>query len=294
MLSSNWKFLLTSAFMRENWFILPQYIDANALMVMSLLEGKSDFLSADSERLVYDMRAGNGTAVWGLKENGFDKLPQNSVAIFPVSGSMLKNGTWCSYGTTEIEQFMAEAAAHKNIVGAVLYIDSPGGEASSVAPMHRGIDAFKVKGKPVVSLCDMCASAAYYTAIKTDFILAENDISSEIGSIGVMCDFWDASPVLEKNGYKHHRIKPPESADKNAAFEAALRGEYDQINEEILSPLAQKFQNDVKEARGARLKTETAGILSGKVFFAKDALTYGLIDGFGDLNKAVQLVIELS
>ena len=292
-LNSNWKLLLANALMHEKWFISPQYIDANALTVISLLEGKPNFMLSGSERPDYEMATGNGTAIRGIRDD-WSKLPQNSVAIFPVRGSMMKHGTWCSYGTEEIEQFMAIAAEQKNIVGAVLQIDSGGGLVSSVAPMHRGIEAFKLKGKPVVSACDLCCSAAYYTAIKTDYILAENDISPELGSIGVMIDFWDASPVLEKNGYVHHRIKAAESADKNTAFEKALKGEYDEIISEYLSPLAQKFQNDVKEARGARLKADTPGILSGKTFYAKDAFTYGLIDGFGDLNRAVQLVIELS
>ena len=292
-LSGNWKLLLANSLMREKWFISPQYVDANALMIISLLEGKSNFLLSGENRPAYEMSAGNGTAIWGIRDD-WSKLPQNSVAVFPVRGSMMKHGTWCSYGTEEIERFMAFAAQQKNVAGAVLQIDSPGGEVASVAPMHRGIEAFKAKGKSVVSVCDDCFSAAYYTAIKTDFILAENDISSGFGSIGVAWDFWDVSPVLKKAGYVHYNIKAAESFDKNVAFEKALEGDYEQIITEFLSPLAQKFQNDVKEARGARLKTETPGILSGKTFFAKDAFTYGMIDGFGDLNRAVQLVLELS
>ncbi len=291
-LNGNWGFMLLNSLMREKWFVLPQYIDAQALAIINILNKQDNTILTEMNRPDYQMAVGTGTAVRGISD--LESIPKNSVAVFPVKGSMMKNGTLCSYGTEEIEAFMNQAAEHPNVVGAVLQIDSPGGEVASVAPMHRGIEAFKAKGKPVVSVCDACFSAAYYTAIKTDFILAENDISSQFGSIGVMCDFWDATPVFEKLGYVHHRIKPPESKEKNAPFEAALAGKYEQVISEELSPLAQKFQNDVKDARGSKLKAETPGILSGKIFMAKDAFAYGLIDGFGDLNRAVQLVLELS
>ncbi|MDR1544124.1 MAG: S49 family peptidase [Prevotellaceae bacterium] len=291
ILKNNWQFHLANSLMRGNWFIDPQFMTSQAEIVVNLLNKKEINISA--ERAEYDMLWGNGTAIYGIREE-WKLLPKNSVAIFPIKGTMFKEGTWCSYGTEEIEQYMKTAAAQSNIVGAVLTINSPGGEVSAVAPMHRGIKAFKEAGKPVVSTCDTCMSAAYYAAIETDLILADNDISADFGSIGVMSNFIDAQQVYEKQGYVFHRIKAEESADKNVAFEKALKGDYEMLKSEALSPLAIKFQNDVKQARGAKLNLDTSGILNGKTFYAKKALEVGLIDGFGDINKAVQLVIELS
>ncbi|MDR0874218.1 MAG: S49 family peptidase [Prevotellaceae bacterium] len=295
-LHSNWQFLLANALMRGQWFIAPQYVAAHSELIANMLNKQSPFSVEQpllSNRPDYVMQAGNGQVIWGIRKN-FSEIPKNSVAIFPLKGTMMKDGTWCSYGTEEIEMFMQAAAAQPNVVGMVLHIDSPGGEVGSIAPIHRGIDYFAKQGKPVVSVCDYCYSAGYYAAIKTDLILAENDISSDFGSIGTMLDFIDSMPILEKAGYVHHRIKADESSDKNTAFEQALKGDYTAIKTEMLSPLAQKFQADVKAARGARLKADTPGILNGKTFFAKDALAVGLIDDFGDLNKAVQLVLELA
>jgi len=290
-LKDNWGFLLTDTIHRGAFFLLPQLAIEFSAKIDELLSGVNG--GALQERPDYSMRSGNGTAVWGIRDN-FDQLPKNSVAIFPIQGTMLKDGSLCTYGTAEIEQFMQQAAANKNVVAAVLDIDSGGGAVNAVAPMLRGVNYFQKAGKPVIAHCDVCCSAAYYAAAKCDFIMADNLISTEFGSIGVMMQFVDTTPILEAAGAKKHIIIADESSDKNQAFILALEGKYDLIKKEYMSPMAIQFQSDVKKMRGAKLKTETPGILSGKTFFATDAIKYGLADGMGSLMDAVQLAIELS
>lgn len=291
-LKDNWNFLLADSLLRGTWFIQPELAFNSTEQILSILDNKI-FGASTENRLEYYMSVSNGSVISGLKES-FDKSPKNSVAIFPIQGSMMKDGTFCTYGMSEIEQFMQMAANHKNIVGAVLDIHSGGGSTAAVAPILRGIDEFKSKNKPVIASADVCCSAAYWAASACDFIMADNTISSEFGSIGVMMQFIDMMPALEASGRKVHTIYAPESSDKNAAFELALKGEYDKIKTEMLSPLAQNFQKNVKANRGSKLNLETPGILSGKTFFAEEALKIGFIDGIGNLSKAIQLALELA
>lgn len=292
-LNPNWQHILANSLLRGEWMIHPKFTVGNKDLIEKLINPTPTAEYAMIERQPYAASFSNGlNSPQPLNEA--NKPAPGAVAIFPIQGTMLKAGTMCAYGTEEIEAFMTEAAASDKIIGAVLLIDSPGGEVASVAPIHRGIKAFRDAGKPIVSVADSCMSAAYYAAIHTDYIFAENDISSEFGSIGVMMDFWDTTPLLEAEGYIHHRIKAPESNAKNKAFELALKGDYSLIQNETLSPLARKFQNDVRAARAERLDTEAEGILNGKTYFARDAAKLGLIDGFCSLDKAVKLVIELA
>ena len=149
-------------------------------------------------------------------------------------------------------------------------------------------------GKPVISSADLSASAAYWIASASDHIMANNNISAEFGSIGVMMSFADVQPYYEKQGVKFHTIYAPESNYKNRPFEKALKGDYDEIKQEELSPLAIKFQNAVKANRGDKLKEETAGILNGKMFYAEQAKEVGLIDSIGSLDEAVQMAADMS
>ena len=94
------------------------------------------------------------------------------VAIIPLHGTMIKYGTMCAYGADEIAEAIDEAAADKKVMGIVLDIDSGGGAVDAVAPLVDAIRRTKAMGKPVVACCDLCASAAYWTACECNEIMA--------------------------------------------------------------------------------------------------------------------------
>ena len=216
------------------------------------------------------------------------------VAIIPLHGTMIKYGTMCAYGADEIAEAIDEAADDKKVMGIVLDIDSGGGAVDAVAPLVDAIRRTKAMGKPVVACCDLCASAAYWTACECNEIMAANAISSEFGSIGVMMQFPDYAKYYEKEGIKVHTIYSNLSAYKNAPFEAAKKGEYESIKAEELDPLARKFQANVRAKRAGKLDENVEGILNGKVFYAEDALKNGLIDSIGTLDRAVSRVREIA
>ena len=224
---------------------------------------------------------------------GFGKAPEGSVAVVTLRGDMMKEGTMCSYGTEEIAAVIREAADAKNIIGIRLDIDSGGGAVDAIAPMLQAIAYSQAKGKPVVASCDLCASAAYYVACQCNRIVADNAISAEFGSIGVMMQFPDYAKYYEQKGIRIHTIYSNLSDWKNAPFEAARRGDYASIKAEQLDPLARQFQEAVK-ARRQQLDQSVDGILNGRMFYAQNALAHGLIDQVGTAAEATELVRRLS
>lgn len=224
----------------------------------------------------------------------FDEAPEGSVAVIPLKGDMLKEGTWCSYGTEELASLLMEAVRSENIIGTVLDVDSGGGSVDAIAPLLTAIGESRAAGKPVVAGCDLCASAAYYVACHANRVVAVNDLSAEFGSIGVMIQFADYQKYYEERGIKIHTVYSDLSGYKNAPFEAALKGDYKAIKDEMLNPLAQQFQQAVRSQRPA-LDEKTEGVLNGRMFFARDALKVGLIDRVGNgLQTAIDEVVSLS
>lgn len=213
-------------------------------------------------------------------------LPEGTVAVISLDGVMLKWGGLCSYGTEELAQVFALDLQHPRVAGGIIKIDSGGGGVDAIAPFTRVLQSTQ---KPVVALADMAASAAYYTAIYADLVMADNDISSEFGSIGVMVSFADYQEYYEKQGIKLHTIYAPESTHKNRDFEKALKGEYEDMQQHGLSPLAQKFQAAVRQQRPS-LKADVEGILNGRMFYAEEALEHGLIDAIGSLGEALEFI----
>lgn len=304
-LAANWQYLLISQLIKGKFFLRPDIALAMGSRVSRIFASEDSGSAAETEerqieilcidpsgkekRMLYNEDPNEGMA------SRYDEVPKGSVAIIPVKGTMLKYGTYCDYGATELADFMLEAAAHKNIGSIVLDIDSGGGAVDAVAPLAQAVrrtrQSFK---KPIVSSVDMACSAAYWVASETEHIIADNAISAEVGSIGVMMSFYDVRGYWEKEGVKFHSIYSSESGDKNLAFRQALDGDYDLIREEELDPLARNFQAAVKANRGKKLKADTPGLLTGKTFFGDAALSYGLIDEVGHNMRAVEFALQLS
>jgi len=283
---------------RQSWLLDPREVANLGPLVFGLLSGNMEFDDERAPLAVYGISpAGLKIDLSGDpgedKVSVFDDAPEGSIAFVPVKGTMLKEDTWCSYGTESIGAVLVEAAKHKNISAVILDIDSGGGSADAVPPMLDAIKAAK-EHVPVIGFTDLSASAAYWTASETDLIIASNDISSEFGSIGVMISFADATPMWEERGIKFHTIYAPESTHKNLPFENALKGNYDLIKKEMLSPLAKKFQQAVRTNRNGKVDITQKGILNGKMYFARDAVKFGLADEIGNREYAINRAVELA
>ena len=79
----------------------------------------------------------------------------------------------------------------------------------------------------------------------------------------------------------------------NSAQLMAKEGKYEMIKEEELDPLARDFQENVKENRGNKLKLDAAGLLRGRMFYAKEAITVGLADAVGTVDFAIRRAKEI-
>ena len=243
---------LYSAICRGKWFISFSEVDANLLLVHRLLA--HDASLTNGKNLSEDTPIPFMTEAGGRlmkHSNRFADAPKDSTAVIPLHGTMLKYGTYCSYGTTEVAAIVEEATQAKNISSILLDIDSGGGSVDAIAPLIDAIHSAQSKRKAVVAYCDLCASAAYYVASYCNEIVAGNEVSAELGSIGVMMSFMDYAKYYEDKGIKQHTIYSNLSDYKNAPFEAAKKGDYKAIRDEELDPLAKDFQESVKRNRGA-------------------------------------------
>lgn len=224
-------------------------------------------------------------------EEGRLEVPEGSVAVINMNGILIKHGDWCVYGADDIVNALNFVESTPNILGAVVNIDGPGGGVSAIPPF---VNFGNRKKKVYVGLYDQNCSAHVYSSLSfVDHMMAENNISAHIGSIGVVFSFLDNRKFLEEMGFTSHEIYPDESKDKNLPLRLAMEGKYEMIKKEMLSPLAIKFQNAVIAAR-PKLKKNVPGLLTGKTFYTEEAIEYGLTDSMGTLEDAVERLRILS
>lgn len=93
---------LYSAVLRSKWFISFPELEANQILVNLLLERgieNEDTTKLSEKTPIIVCAAAEKEMKSG---NDFSDAPQDSVAIIGLQGSMLKYGSYCSYGTTEV------------------------------------------------------------------------------------------------------------------------------------------------------------------------------------------------
>ena len=100
------------------FFILPRTAEAESMLVMKLLEhdaslyGGSDKLADKHPPRAAFVGVTGRTVVASAAQakDGDAGVPEGSVAVIQMRGTMMKEGTLCSYGTEELAELMTAAA----------------------------------------------------------------------------------------------------------------------------------------------------------------------------------------
>lgn len=244
------------------------------------------------KRNVYTNYADFGT-LFRVDQNGAVQK-DGPVQVIRMSDPIAKYDYCGSPGSQTYEQLIKATEADPTISSILLWIDSPGGQADGTEALSNTIKASK---KPVVAYTDgMMASAAYWIGSSAKEIIASgsnNGFGNSIGSIGTMVMYKDDSAKLEKEGVKIHTIFATESTDKWSDHRAIQAGDYSKIMES-LDGYNNSFLNTIKTNRAGKINLDAENVLTGKVYDAKKAMKYGLIDRVGDFQYAVKRSLQLS
>lgn len=285
ILHPSWQFLLASGLRRGVWMAAPGYFDQELTIARLFLAG-GDMPSFNALGDSIDIKC---VADSTSDTNGLSTV-ENTCAVIPITGTMFRYGTLCSYGADEYAAMMDFACNSPEISCIVLSVDSGGGDARAVPPMIEGIERLKSAGKPVIASVDTCCSAAYFFSCVCDKIFAQNTITASIGSIGTYCQIVDDSERDKSSGIIRHSVYAPASKDKNQPYLQALKGEYSLLTSAVLTPLNDSFVATIKAHRP--LVPDDA--MSGREYFANDAISANLIDGVKTLNEAIRFAQDLA
>lgn len=186
---------------------------------------------------------------------------------------------------------LKNAFDNKNTQAIILRINSPGGSPVQASQIYQEIRYLRTQ-HPAIKLyavCgDLCASAAYYIASASDDIYA--DPSSLVGSIGVRMDSFGFVDTMKKLGIERRLITAGDHKGFLDPF-SPQKPDEKQIAEHMIQGVHQQFINAVKQGRGDRLK-ENPELFSGLAWSGQEALSLGLIDGFGDLSSVSRDLIK--
>jgi ClpP class serine protease len=216
--------------------------------------------------------------------NPFDQWQEGSIAIIPLSGTMMKRSYWWGYGVDEVAGIIRQAYLSDRISAVIIKGDTPGGVTNSLFLLEEVLSS---KLKPTYGYVDgQVLSCGYIAFSFLDKIYAINKMAA-VGGIGVFARI--VAPNKENSSYNIIDVYPKESKDKNLDVREAIDGKTGLMEEE-LSKMALQIQATVKANR-PDIGDET---LTGKEYYAYEAEQLGMIDGIRTLRQVVEELQKLT
>ncbi|GHT60651.1 signal peptide peptidase SppA [Bacteroidia bacterium] len=236
-----------------------------------------------------------------------EKLNKDKIAVLYAEGEIIAdelNTIFNTGHTITAKKYVKEINKLKedeNIKAVVFRVNSPGGSAFASEQIHHAIKALNEVKPVVVSMGDYAASGGYYISSPARKIVAEP--TTLTGSIGIFGLIPSGVQLSEKIGTTYDHVKTnkmsdflgqtielplvsgvlarPLNTDESAIFQAFVERGYN------------TFLTRCAEGRG-KTKAEIDSIGQGRVWTGNQALSNGLVDELGGIDKAIQIAAGLA
>jgi protease-4 len=171
--------------------------------------------------------------------------------------------------------------------GLILFVDSPGGGVYESDELYLKLREYReFTERPVYAVMgSMAASGGYYVSAAADYIYANRNTWT--GSIGVtMGTIIDVSGFLERYGVKTETIIAGRNKAMGSNFDP-MTDEQRAIFQSLVDEAYDQFTDIIAEERALDIDYVRA-LADGRVYTAMQAYENGLVDGFGDVETALE------
>lgn len=214
-----------------------------------------------------------------IKNEKLTSLPKGSIVKLQLNDYMAVNDGLCTMGIQSLANNLLFYKDNPNIAGAILEVNSGGGEAMAGQIMYNAVKDFK---KPVIALVHNAGSAAYLAISACTEIIASGELS-RLGSIGALVSL--DRKFIQTYKDRFDEIYSDLSADKNAGIRSYIETGDSSLIKQSLNETVLAFQAVVTSHRDVKKKDET---LRGGMFQAKDAKSRGLVDLIGTQELVIK------
>jgi len=213
---------------------------------------------------------------------------KKAIAIIRTSGAITSGSSGNGITSGDVIAQLRALKKNKQIAAVVLRVDSPGGDALASDLMWREIQKLSEEKPVIASMADVAASGGYYMSMACRKIVAEP--LTITGSIGVVAGKFSLGELYKKVGYAKETL----SKGKYAQLFLESRTQ-NQEESDLFDASAQhayeSFRNKAAESRGMGIEA-LQEVAQGRVWSGKRALTIGLVDAVGGINRAIALAKE--
>ena len=250
-------------------------------------------------------RLGTWEAASGALQVPRPERASQYVAVIPIDGTIMDGNsgrppikppidipivTDPRAGDLTVVQAARQALRDKRAAGVVLYVNSPGGSATSSEAMRAALEKINEVKPLVVSMGPVAASGGYWVSTPGRSIFAQP--STVTGSIGVILGKIVTHDLLDRLFIGRETVKRGEHTDIYASesrFSKAERA----ILWDSITRIYELFLERVSESRGMT-REEVDELGGGRVWTGRQALENGLVDEIGGLEAAIAKARQLA
>jgi protease-4 len=218
---------------------------------------------------------------------------RNRVALVVGEGSITR-GSGTSFvqdagiQSGQFVKLLRQVGQDRTIRGAVIRINSPGGDSFASDEIWREMNVLSKKKPLVISMSDDAASGGYYIAMTGDPIVAYP--STFTGSIGVVFGKINLRGLYDKLGISKELMTRGRFADLDSDYEPLSEAGRQKVREGV-DDNYRSFVEKVASARKRKFE-EVEPLAQGRVWMGSQAKQRGLVDELGGLDRAFDLVRE--
>lgn len=232
-----------------------------------------------------------------LRRAGRPNRKGERIALIYGTGSINRGGSGfdprsrgTSFGADDVAQAFREARDDPKVRAIVFRVDSPGGSAVGSEVVYRELVRAREDGKPVVvSMGTVAGSGGYFVSAPADRIVAQPGTLT--GSIGVVSGKLATADAWRKVGLNWGELKVGRNAGFATSSEVYSESERERL-EAGLDTIYAGFKSRV--AAGRSMTPEAVEeVARGRVWTGERAVSLGLVDELGGLDRAVGLAKEL-
>lgn len=213
---------------------------------------------------------------------------ESSIAIIPIYGPIISDPANInllnaqSASPEKIKLLINNAKSNPTIRAVIFDINSPGG---AVVPSQEIASLVKQLNKTKYAvISDVGASGAYWIASGCDKIIA-NPLSIT-GSIGVTSSYFDFADLFEKYGINYNTLIAGNLKEIGSPYKNLTTAERNIIQNK-LNIIHAVFASDVAINRNMTFE-QIKLIATGEFYLGLEAKELGLIDDFGNKEKAIE------
>jgi len=282
---------LLSAIFFGHWLIDQQWVEQVALPHIAQLRN-GEISLADFNKEITEGKLANTprfVSPLGAEDDYLStKAANGSVGIINIQGPVMKADGFCGEaGMVTMGKWVRQMANDPKISAIVLNMDTPGGTVSGTMELASIIKSVQ---KPTIAFIDdMSASAGMWLASAADEIIGVNSLA-QVGSIGVYTRFADYTEYYKERGIKINEVYSRLSPEKNKAYREAQQGNLEPMRDD-LDKLAIAFRETMQANRGGKLSED---VLKGGMYYAADAVSFGLMDGVLNFEQTIARARELA